>query len=108
MRFARFIVAAACIVGLFVSFNGAVAMQLVTEQEAMLPDDTLGEKRGVTRGPDIDIVFPAVNAGLVRSPFNLKIRFKAYGGSKIDRESILVTYRKIPLIDMTQRIMPFI
>ena len=74
MRFRQFVLAAACVTVLFASVTAAGAMQLVTDQEAMLPDDSLGEKRGVTRGPDIVVVSPAANAGLVRSPLTLKIK----------------------------------
>jgi hypothetical protein len=108
MWFRQFVPAAACFIVLSVYVTGAGAIQLVTDQEAMLPDDPAVVVRGVTRGPDILVVSPAANAGLVRSPLTLKIKFRAYGGSKINRESILITYKKIPAIDMTQRIMPFI
>jgi hypothetical protein len=106
-RFARLVVAAVCIVMLLGYVTAAHAVQLVTEQEAMLPDDPT-KVRGVTRGPDIDLLSPAPYAGLVRSPLRLKIKLKAHGGSSIDRDSILVTYWKIPAIDVTQRILSFI
>jgi hypothetical protein len=92
---------------LFVAASGAI--ELITEKEAALPDDLTGSRRGgPTRGPDIVLVSPAPNAGLVKSPVTLKIRFKAHGGAKIDHDSILVTYKKIPAIDMTQRLAQFI
>jgi hypothetical protein len=91
------------------SLQSGRAFQLVTEQEAALPDDLMGLKRGgVTRGPDILFISPASEAAFVRSPLDLKLRFMAHGGAKIDRDSILITYRKIPPIDITQRVMPFI
>jgi hypothetical protein len=45
---------------------------------------------------------------LIRSPFNLKLRFESRGGAKINTDSVLVTYRRIPAIDLTQRIRKFI
>jgi hypothetical protein len=90
------------------SMNAASAVQLVTEQEAGYPDDPYGETRGSpTAGPEVEVVSPSL-AGLIKSPFNLKIRFKAHGGAQVDRDSIAITYRKVPAIDITQRIGPYI
>jgi hypothetical protein len=95
---------------LFCLGSGATAgaVQLVTEQEAAYPDDPYQRSRGgPTPGPQIEIVSPALSA-LVKSPFHLKIRFKAHGGAAIDRDSITITYKKLPAIDVTQRINGFI
>jgi hypothetical protein len=108
MRFRRLFAAAACTLALSSFVADARAIELVTQEEAMLPDDPLGVPRGVTRAPDILLISPAANAGLVRSPLALKILFEAHGGSQIDPDSIVVTYHKIPSIDMTQRIRSFI
>jgi hypothetical protein len=54
------------------------------------------------------VVSPPPTAGVVRSPLSLKIRLRAFGGAKVDPDSIVVTYKKTPKIDITQRIMPFI
>jgi len=87
----------------------ANAIQLVTEEEAALPNEPILEWRGSpTRRPEVILVSPAPNAGLVRSPVILKIKFKPYGGAAIDRDSILITYKKIPNIDLTQRLFSFI
>jgi hypothetical protein len=89
--------------------TAANAIQLVTEEEAALPNEPILEWRGSpTRRPEIIVVSPAPNAGLVRSPFILRLRFKPYGGAAIDRDSILITYKKIPAIDLTQRVLSFI
>jgi hypothetical protein len=103
--------AALCLIGLSAWVTPAGAIQLVTQQEAALPPDRLPglELRGSpTRRPRAVIVSPPPNAGVVKSPLNLKVRLQAYGGAKIDPDSIVVTYKKTPLIDVTQRIMPFI
>jgi hypothetical protein len=85
------------------------ALQLVTEQEAALPDDRFGASRGgPTRAPSIDFIMPAKEAGVLKSPFNLKIRFIAHGGARVNPESVLVTYKKLPAVDLTQRVAPFI
>jgi hypothetical protein len=87
----------------------AAAFELVTRREASLPDDFSGTMRGgPTRGPDILIRSPSVAGSLVRSPVVLKITFQAHGGAGIDRDSILVTYKKLPPVDITQRIKPYI
>jgi hypothetical protein len=83
----------------------------VTEQEAALPPDRLPrlELRGSpTRRPSAVVVSPPPNAGVVKSPLSLKVKLEAHGGSKVDPDSVVVTYKKTPLIDITQRIMPFI
>ena len=85
----------------------ANAFQLVTESEAALPLDKSVD-RAITRGPAVIVVFPSPAAGLIRSPFNLKLRFESRGGAKINTDSVLVTYRRIPAIDLTQRIRQFI
>lgn len=100
--------AALCISLCFACVSVACAVPLVTEQEAGYPDDPYGEIRGSpTPGPTVEVVSPALS-GLIRSPFHLRVRFKAYAGAAIDRDSITITYRKIPAIDITQRIGGFI
>jgi hypothetical protein len=87
----------------------AAAFELVTQQEASLPDDLSGAIRGgPTRGPDILVKSPATTGSMVRSPVTLSIKFQAHGGSGIDRESIIVTYKKLPPVDITQRITAYI
>jgi hypothetical protein len=93
-----------CILPL-IGVGAAAAAQLISAQEASLPDDDV-RTRGISRGPKIHLINPAANAGFVKSPFNLKIRFESFGGANIDSDSVLVTYEKIPRIDLTQRIRP--
>jgi hypothetical protein len=96
--------AVACLSVLFACVAPAAAIQLVTEQEAAYPDDPYGSERGgPTPGPEVEIVSPALS-GLIKSPFQLKIKFKAHGGAEIDRDSIAITYKKVPAVDITQRI----
>ncbi len=100
--------AALCASFLVAHMTAASAVQLVTEQEAGYPDDPYGTTRGSpTAGPEVEVVSPSV-AGLIKSPFNLKVRFRAHGGAEVDRDSVAITYRKVPAIDVTQRIAPFI
>src|SRR5262245_58487546 len=91
--------------GLFFSYiSAANAIQLVTEQEAAYPDDPYGSERGApTAAPEVEIVATTLQ-GVVSSPFHLKVKFKAHAGAEVDRDSIAITYRKVPNIDITQRI----
>jgi hypothetical protein len=89
----------------------AGAFQLVTSEEAALPARSvpLLDLRGSpTRRPIVVVVSPAPGAGLVHSPLDLKLEFRAFGGAKIDPDSVVVTYLKNPAINITQRITPFI
>jgi hypothetical protein len=85
----------------------AAAATLITASEAALPSDTTGE-RGVSRGPRIMIVSPPPAGGLVRSPVNFRLRFESFGGARINVESVVITYKKIPPIDLTQRVAAFL
>ena len=48
-----------------------------------MPDDPV-KMRGISRGPKILLVTPPATAGMIRSPFNLRIRFENHGGTRID------------------------
>jgi hypothetical protein len=90
------------------SFAPATALELITPQEAALPDVAglnlnLGF-RGVSRAPSVLVVSPAPNGGFVRSPFKLVLRFKAHGGASVEPELIKLTYLKNPAINLTQRL----
>lgn len=86
----------------------AGALELITPAEAALPAARMGPERGISRGPTIVIVSPSPEAGNIKSPLNLRIKFESHGAAKIDIDSVLVTYLKRPTVDLTQRIKPFI
>jgi hypothetical protein len=103
--------AAAAWLCVIVAVPPSYAFQLVTKDEAALPAGKIPalELRGSpTRRPNIVIVSPPPNAGLVHSPLDLKLHFQAFGGAEIDRDSVVITYLKQLAIDITQRITPFI
>jgi hypothetical protein len=87
----------------------ARAVQLVTPEEAAYPDDPSGpiRSRSPTAGPQIEVISPALS-GLVSSPFRFRVKFIAHGGATINPDSITITYKKIPAIDITQRIKSYI
>jgi hypothetical protein len=98
--------ACACLLSVL-GTGSAGAVQLISEPEAKLPDDDT-RSRGISRGPKILLISPAPKAGFIRSPFNLKLRFQSFGGAAIDLDSIVITYKKIPPIDLTQRVRTFL
>ena len=99
---------------MMLAFNGVVgdahAEMLITEQETALPAAAGGSLtfRGVTRGPKVDMVSPAAEAGVVKSPVDLKMKFQSFGGATIDPSSVKVTYLKTPLVDLTARMKKYI
>jgi hypothetical protein len=105
LRMARFAATCGCI--FWFAPSDARAFVFITEQEAALPDAAGARQldvRGVTRGPRILVVSPAPDAGAVRSPVDLQLRFETYGGAVLDPLSVKVTYLKTPAINLTPRI----
>lgn len=89
----------------------ADALQLISAQEAALPTGDIPElvlRGSPVRRPHVSVVSPASSTSLVSSPLRLKMNFQAFGGAKVDPESIVVIYKKTPAIDITQRIRAFI
>ena len=89
----------------------AFAFDLITPAEAALPAGTvpsLDLRGSPTRRPTVTVVSPPPGAGLVHSPLDLKLQFRAFGGTQIDPGSVVITYLKDPAIDVTQRLMPYI
>jgi hypothetical protein len=95
----------------FLTAAPAQDFQLITAAEAALPAAPVPaiELRGSpTRGPQVVVVRPAPDGGMVHSPLELTLRFRAFGGAAINPDSVVLTYLKQPQIDITQRIMRFI
>ena len=85
----------------------AIAVQLITDEEAQLPVAAkLIARGGLTRGPGIKQISPVDNK--VKMPFDIKLLFEPHGGAKIDPASVKMTYLKAPLVDLTERIKPYI
>ncbi len=87
--------------------GSAGAFQLISADEAKLPDDDT-KTRSIFFGPRVLLIEPPPKAGYITSPFPLRVRFEPRGGSRVVVESIVVTYKKRPSIDLTQRIRPFV
>ncbi len=95
----------ACIVS---SAMAAEPVQLITREEAGLPSTgtVAGSVRNLTRGPAIDTLGTPAKVG--NGPFRLAVRFVPSNGVPIEPDSVRVTYRRNPAIDLTARVKPFI
>jgi hypothetical protein len=101
---------AGCI-GFLAAATPGRALELVTPQEAALPPDQIPLpvfQGSPTRRPTVTVVSPAPNAGAVHSPVELKMTFEAHGGAKINLDSVVLTYKKTPEINITSRIKTYI
>jgi len=83
------------------------AGQLISNEEAKLPAAAkFAARGGLTRGPGVKFLSPT--DGQIKGPFDMKFQFEPRGGSKIDPASVKVTYLKAPLVDLTDRVKPFV
>ena len=86
----------------------AGATQLITDEEAKLPPPkgaVAAERRGILRGPKVDVILPG---DTLHSPLHLQLKFEAFGGAKIDPDSVKMTFLRTPNVDLTPRIKPFV
>lgn len=92
----------------FVSAPPLRADILVTDAEARLPPPARAAgtaSRAITRGPRIEFAGVTDPA---RSPVRLQFRFEAFGGATVNLASLRLMYLKTPLIDLTDRIKPYV
>lgn len=90
------------------AMSAQAAQVLITEEEAKLPPPKAAvatDRRGITRGPKVDFV---ASGEQVHSPTRLQLKFDAFGGARIDPDSVKVTYLRTPNVDLTPRIKPFV
>jgi hypothetical protein len=85
------------------SLETVYAAPLITAKEAALPPATKVVTRGISRGPSIKFITPTAGS-TVSSPFDLRIIFEPRGDSKVDVNSVKVTYLKFPYVDLTPRL----
>jgi hypothetical protein len=108
-RLGRFGVLTACIaVGLTTSIPARASHVLITEEEAKLPPPrgaVAADRRGITRAPRIDFISEGMQ---VHSPMHFRLNFQSFGGSKINPDSVKVTYLRTPNVDLTPRIKSFL
>ena len=89
---------------LCVSQIATAQVQLVTPDEAKLPNAQQISTRGVTRGPGVKQVSPDPAAKGLKGPIDLKIALVPRCGAKNHAESVQVTYMKSPEVDLTSRV----
>lgn len=88
--------------------GSALADPLITDSEAQRPDGAAAPAtRSITRGPTIRFDTPQ-GALASHKPFDFRVHFDAHGGTKIDPNTVHVTYLKDPNVDLTPRLKPFI
>ncbi|MDR3460894.1 MAG: hypothetical protein P4L76_01095 [Beijerinckiaceae bacterium] len=83
------------------------AAVLITPREAKLPSDETAT-RGVFSGPKIVVIAPVKGTNAVKSPLDLVIEFQPRGGVLVDANSLSVTYKKNPPVDLTERVKEFL
>lgn len=88
--------------------HAAEPVRLITAEEARLPsaDPGAAQERNLTRGPGIDAVAPPPIG--VSGTFRLAVKFKPRNSVAINPESVRVTYRRQPEVDLTPRLKPFV
>ena len=98
---------------LFFIASGSVVLavdpvRLITAEEARLPpaDTGAAQERNLSRGPGIDAVSPPPIG--VSGTFRLAVKFKPRNSVAIDPESVRISYRRQPEIDLTARLKPFV
>ncbi len=84
------------------------AAPLITPEEAQLPADNSRLRTGIERALDIIPVYPAPKSAAIQSPFNFRVKFRAHGNAQIDLDSLVIVYKKVPAIDLTERVRPFV
>ena len=88
----------------------SAAQMLISETEAKLPlsPDSGMATRGLTRGPAVEMISPALGASNVKSPLPLKIKFTGRNNIAIDPASVKLTYLRFPTVDVTERIKSYV
>ena len=90
---------------LSIAFAGGVQAQveLITADEARLPEAKHAATRAITRGPQIRLTS---SSDVQARSFGLKLSLEARGGSRIDPASLRVEYLKEPPVDISARLAP--
>jgi hypothetical protein len=81
-------------------------IELITPAEAKYPPRPPVELRGPVPGPTVEVVSPPSDVPQT-SPIRLILRFKAYGGASVDKDSVRLIYERTPPIELTPRVAPY-
>ncbi|WP_249164513.1 hypothetical protein [Bradyrhizobium jicamae] len=86
----------------------AWATRLISDDEAKLPPPkgaVVADRRGILRSPKIEVISPAQPT---RSPVHLQLKFEAFGGARIDVDSVKITFLRTPNVDLTPRVKAYL
>jgi len=87
----------------------AMAVELITKEEAARPNDPFRPGAVNRRGPYPDPEIRVWVNPVVTSPFNLTVELRPGAKSaRINLNSLQITYRKSPPVDLKRRILPFV
>jgi hypothetical protein len=93
---------AGCLLTLILNVSATAGETLIWPDEAALPPaPSPSNTRALTRKPEVILISPVVS---VNSPFELRLKFRAHGGSRIEPKSFRLIYLKSPNIDLTERV----
>ena len=106
---ARQLAFAFSLLALWPGVRAADGATLITASEAALPDTASAAlaTRGISLGPEAEQKSPRSDAS-VTSPFHLIVSFVARNGVPIDPSTVTVTYMKSPLVNLTERMQPYV
>jgi hypothetical protein len=63
---------------------------------------------GIVRGPGMELISPANGTTSLKSPLPLKIKFIPRNNVPVDPASVRLTYLKVPIIDLTERVKAYV
>jgi hypothetical protein len=86
--------------------EAANEIELITMTEARYPPNPI-EIRGPVPGPTVQVISPPSDVAQI-SPIRLILRFNAYGGTVVDKDSVRLIYEKDPLVELTWRVSAYI
>ena len=106
-QFRAALLATVTLLSAFATTQSDAAEVLITAEEAQLPPPkgAVGnERRGVTRGPKVELVSPTE----IQSPSKFQLKFQSFGGATIDLSAVKVVYMRTPNVDLTSRIKTYL